>query len=451
MAKKKINQKVFQAIIEARKYSEIRSVFDEYNIVDLASLCETLNLESILLLFKILKKEIGSELFTYLDFNKQQELLEAFSGPEIEKMLDNLYSDDIVDFIEELPSNLVTKLLRYAGEDQRKNINLLLSYPEDSAGALMSVDFVELKRSDSVKRAIGRIKSQGRSAETISHSYIVDENRTLVGSIRLREILFANEEELISNLMETDVIAVETHDDQEAVANNFKKYDFSVVPVVNNEFKLMGIITVDDIIDVMVEETTEDMQKIAAINPMYGSYIDTSSFDMAKSRIAWLAVLMVSATFTGLILQGYEDALTYIPALAVSLPMIMSTAGNAGSQASIMVIREIALENLSLKDFGRVLFKELKVAFVIGAILFAINVIRLLLFNPENSIQIDLVISLTIFITVLLAKATGGLLPLFALSIKQDPAAMASPLITTIVDALALLVYFNLAIRFIPI
>lgn len=449
MAKKKLNLKIFKAIIEARKYSEIRSVFEDYNIVDLASLVTDCDFESILLLFKILKKEISAELFTYLPTNIQQDIIEAFSGPEIEKMLENLYTDDIVDFLEELPSNLVTKLLRNASVDQRANINLLLSYPEDSAGSMMTVDFVELKRNNTVKQAIARIKRQGKGAETITNSYVVDENRTLVGSVRLRDILFAQEDKMIEDIMEIDVIAINTHDDQEEVSNTFKKYDYNVLPVVNNEFKLMGIITVDDIIDVMVEETTEDMQKIAAINPMDGSYIETSTFIMAKSRITWLVILMVSATFTGFILQGYEDALAYIPALAVSLPMIMSTAGNAGSQASIMVIRDIALDNLVLKDFLKVLLKELRIAFVIGLILFAVNVVRLLIFNPENSIQVDLVISLTIFVTILLAKTTGGLLPLLALALKQDPAAMASPLITTIVDALALLVYFNLAIRFI--
>lgn len=451
MAKKKMNKKVFCAIIEARKYSEIRLIFEEYNIVDLANLVENLELESILLLFKILKKDISAELFTYLPSNIQQDVIEAFSGPEIEKMLENLYTDDIVDFIEELPSNLVTKLLRNASVDQRANINLLLSYPEDSAGSMMTVDFVELKRNNTVKQAIARIKRQGKVAETIANSFIVDENRTLVGSIRLREILFADEEEIIENLMETDVIAVTTHDDQEAVANTFKKYDYSVLPVVNNEFKLMGIITADDIIDVMVEETTEDMQKIAAINPMDGSYKETTTFLMAKSRITWLIILMVSATFTGFILQGYESALALFPALAVSLPMIMSTGGNAGSQSSVVVIRELALDNLKLKDFWKVFFKELKVAFIIGLILFVVNMIRLLILNPTNTLQIDFVISLTIFVTILLAKTTGGLLPLIALALKQDPAAMASPLITTIVDALALLVYFNLAINFIKL
>jgi magnesium transporter len=449
--RKKINKKVFIALIAARKVSEIRALFEFYNIIDLATLCEDLNLEALLMLFKVLRKDIGAELFTYLSFNKQQEVIEAFSGPEIKRMLENLYSDDIVEFIDELPSNLATKILRHASEDQRADINLLLSYPEDSAGSMMTVDFVELKRTDSVKRAINRVKQQGRVAETITNCYIVDENRSLVGSIRLRDILFAEEDEIIEDLMETDVIALLTSDDQEQVANTFKKYDYNVLPVVNNEFKLMGVITVDDVLDVMYEETTEDMQKIAAIQPTDGSYKETNILEMTKSRIVWLVVLMVSATFTGFILQGYEEALTYIPALAISLPMIMSTAGNAGSQASIMVIREIALEEVKLTDLWKVMVKELKIALVIGLILFVINVLRLMIFNPENSIQVDLVISLTIFVTVLLAKATGGLLPLLALAIKQDPAAMASPLITTIVDALALLVYFNLAIRFIPI
>ena len=296
MARRKINKNVFMGLIQARTYSEIRAIFDSYNIVDLASLCEGLNLEDLLMVFKILRKDLGAELFTYLSYPKQEEVIEAFSGPEIKRMLENLYSDDIVEFIDELPSNLVTKILRHASEDQRADINLLLSYPEDSAGSMMTVDFVELKRKDSVKRAIARIKQQGKVAETITNCYIVDEDRTLVGSIRLREILFADEEDTIEDIMDTDVIAIETHDDQEKVASTFKKYDYNVLPVVNNEFKLMGIITVDDVLDVMVEETTEDMQKMAAILPTLGSYQDMGMVDMAKSRISWLVVLMVSAT-----------------------------------------------------------------------------------------------------------------------------------------------------------
>ena len=251
--------------------------------------------------------------------------------------------------------------------------------------------------------------------------------------------------------MDTDVISVMTNDDQEVVANVFKKYDFSVLPVVNDEKRLIGIITADDIIDVLYEETTEDIQKMAAIMPTEGSYIETSILDMAKSRITWLIILMVSATFTGFIIQGYESTLALIPALAASMPMIMSTAGNAGSQSSIMVIRGISVDDMTIKDIGLVVWKELQVGFVIGVMMFVVNVLRLLIFTPDVGLMTDLVISVTVFITILMAKVTGGLLPLVALIFKQDPAAMASPLITTIVDALALIVYFNLAIRFLAI
>jgi magnesium transporter len=449
--RKKLHKKVFKALIEGRKFQEIRDSFNYYNMVDLALMVEECSFDQILMLFRILKREISAEMFTYLSSNKQEELITAFTSPEIKGMLENLYSDDIVDFLEELPSNLVKKILQSASEDQRSEINLLLSYPEDSAGYMMTTDFVELKISDTVKRAITRIKTQGKVAETISNCYIVNENRTLVGSIRLREFLFADEEDMIEDIMDSDVISVMTSDDQEVVANVFKKYDFSVIPVVNDEEKLIGIITADDIIDVIYEETTEDIQKIAAIIPMEGSYTETSIFEMAKSRVSWLIILMVSATFTGLIIQGYEQTLTLIPALAASMPMIMSTAGNAGSQSSIMVIRGISVDNMNIKDFWLVIWKELKIGLVIGLILFGVNVARLMIFTPDVSIQTDLVISTTVFITILMANITGGLLPLIALIFKQDPAAMASPLITTIVDALALIVYFKLAMQFLSI
>lgn len=449
--RKKLHKKVFKALIEGRKFQEIRDVFNYYNMVDLALMVEDCSLDQVLMLFKILKREISAEMFTYLSNNKQEELINAFTSLEIKGMLENLYSDDIVDFLEELPSNLVKKILQSATEDQRYEMNLLLSYPEDSAGYMMTTDFVELKLSDTVKRAITRIKTQGKVAETISNCYIVNENRTLVGSIRLREILFADEDEMISEIMDTDVISVVTSDDREEVANVFKKYDFSVLPVVNDEEKLIGIITADDIIDVILEETTEDIQKIAAITPMEGSYTETNILEMAKSRVSWLIILMVSATFTGLIIQGYEQTLTLIPALAASMPMIMSTAGNAGSQSSIMVIRGISVDNMSIKDFWLVIWKELKIGLVIGLVLFVVNVLRLMIFTPNVGFTTDLVISTTVFITILMANITGGLLPLVALIFKQDPAAMASPLITTIVDALALIVYFKLAMHFLSI
>ncbi len=449
--RKKLHKKVFKALIEGRKFQEIRDTFNYYNMVDLALMVEECSLDQVLMLFKILKREISAEMFTYLSTQKREELINAFTSPEINGMLENLYSDDIIDFLEELPSNLVKKILQSASDDQKSEIKLLLSYPEDSAGYMMTTDFVELKVNDTVKRAITRIKTQGKVAETISNCYIVNENRTLVGSIRLREIIFADEDEMISELMDSDVISVLTSDDREVVANVFKKYDYSVLPVVNNEKKLIGIITADDIIDVIYEETTEDIQKIAAITPIEGSYTETNIVEMAKSRVTWLIILMVSATFTGFIIQGYEQTLTLIPALAASMPMIMSTAGNAGSQSSIMVIRGISVDNMNIKDFWLVIWKELKIGLVIGLTLFIVNVIRLMIFTPNVSIEADLVISFTVFITILMANITGGLLPLVALIFKQDPAAMASPLITTIVDALALIVYFKLAMQFLAI
>lgn len=445
MKKRKLNQHVFNAMVEGRKYAEIRSCFDTYNLIDVAALAQNLETEQLLMLFKILRREVSSEMFTYLSAEKQEEVVNAFTSDEISRMLNNLMSDDIVEFLGELPANLVKKILIAASPEQRSEINHLLAYPEDSVGSIMSPEFVELKATDTVKRAITKIRSQGKITDVITNCYVIDANRRLVGSIRLREILFNDEDQLIGDLMETDVKYVHTTDDQEAATETFRKYDLSVLPVVNDEQRLIGIITADDIIDVLTEETTEDIHKMAAIIPIDDSYLNTSVWTMFKSRIAWLIVLMVSATFTGLILQGYEAELTLIPALASAMPMILSTAGNAGSQSSIMVIRGISVDGLRLGDVKRVLWKELQIALVIGAILFAVNYVRLLVFMPQIGQATTLVICLTVFITVVLAKLSGGILPLIALFFKQDPAAMASPLITTVVDALALYIYFNLA------
>jgi magnesium transporter len=397
-------------------------------------------------LFKTLKKDITAQIFTYLTYEKKQEIIQSFTSVEIMAMLDNLYTDDIVDFLEEMPANIVKQVLNSASAEQRADINLLLSYPEYSAGSIMSTDFVELEATDTVARAIRKIKQQGKTAETISVSYVISQNRELVGTVRLRDILLAETEDTIEDLMDVDVISVKTHDDQESVAHVIKRYDITVVPVVNDENRLIGIITVDDIIDILEDEVTEDIQKMAAIMPIEGSYLKTSVKEMTKSRITWLLVLMVSATFTGTIISGYEDALLLIPALAASIPLIMSTAGNAGSQASAMVIRGIAVGELSVSDYLKVIFKEVQVAILSGLVLFAINWLRLMIFTPETSMTVDLVISLTLMLTVVISKLVGGVLPLLAMFFKQDPAAMAAPLITTMVDAVALMIYFNLAV-----
>lgn len=438
-------------LIEDRKISNLRYLFDELNVVDLAELVEQLDNEQVLFLFKTLKKEVSAEIFTYLSADVKEDVIQSFTSNQITSMLDNLYSDDIVDFLEEMPANVVRHVLLAATKEQREDINLLLSYPENSAGSLMSLDFVELEAKDTIAKAIKKIKQQGTKAETIQVSFVIDEKRILVGTISLRRILFAKDDELIEDLMDIDMIYVETHDDQESVAKVFAKYDMNVVPVVNDEQRLIGILTIDDIIDVVQEEITEDIHKMAAILPLEESYMETSILDISKSRVPWLLILMISATFTGNIIANYEDRLSLIPALAYFIPMIMGAGGNAGSQASSMVIRGIAIDQLSSKDYLRVLSKELSVAFLSGAVLFVANLARLIFFMPSTDIKVDLVVSATLFLTIIVAKLVGGMLPLLAKSLKQDPAAMAAPLITTIVDAVALLIYFGLAVYILQI
>ena len=438
-------------LIDSRNINNLRYLFDEINTVDLAELVEQLNVEQILFLFKTLKKDVSAQIFAYLSYDIKEDVIKSFTSGEITSMLDNLYSDDIVDFLEEMPANIVRHVLLAASSEQRDEINLLLSYPENSAGSLMSLAFVELKAKDTIAKALNKVKLQGKKAETIQLSFVIDSKRKLVGTISLRKMLFAKDSDLVEDLMDIDMIFVETHDDQEFVARVFSKYDTNVIPVVNDEQRLIGIVTVDDIIDVVQEEITEDIHKMAAIVPLDESYMETSSYQISKSRIPWLLVLMISATFTGNIIVGFEDRLSIIPALAYFIPMIMGAGGNAGSQASSMVIRGIAIDQLSSKDYWKVLKKELGVAFLCGLVLFSANLARLMIFMPSIDLKIDLVVSATLFLTILVAKLVGGLLPLLAKSIKQDPAAMAAPLITTIVDAVALLIYFSLAVSILQI
>lgn len=438
-------------LIALRQIKVLRELFDELNLIDLTELVEQLDFEEILFLFKTLKKDVTASVFTYLPYEVKQQIIQTFTGGEITKMLDNLYSDDIVDFLEEMPANVVKHVLQAASPTQRAEINLLLSYPENAAGSLMSTDFVELEANDTVLKAITKIKRQGKDAETISVCYVINDQRQLVGTVRLRTILFAEDQQLISELMDIDFIAVYTHDDQEQVARTISKYDLTVIPVVNDEERLIGIITIDDIIDVFEEEVTEDIQKMAAIIPMEGSYLKAKSVQMTKNRIVWLLILMVSATFTGSIIDSYQDQLVLIPALAYFIPMIMSTAGNAGAQASTMVIRGISIDQLGVKDYWSVILKETQVAIYSGLVLFVVNVLRLLIFMPQTSWTVDMVVSLTLFLTVVVSKFVGGLLPLVAELFHQDPAAMAAPLITTIVDAVALIIYFSLAMTFLNI
>lgn len=446
-----ITVELLQELIEGKQIKKLREYFDEYNIVDLAEKVQLLSLTEVLFLFKVLRKDITAELFSYFDADQQKLLIEAFTGNEIQEILDNLFTDDITDMIEDLPSNLVNKILKAATLEQRSEINLLLSYPESSAGSIMSTDFVELKETDTIGQALKKIKRQGKIAETVNHCYVIDAARELVGIIPLKDVLFQNPEELIEEHMETAIVSVKTHDDQEEVAQVMRKYDLLVVPVVNDQERLIGIITIDDIMDIMEEEVTEDIQKMAAIRPTDESYLKTSVIKMTMSRIPWLLILMVSATITGMILTGFEEALAAIPALAAFVPMVMGTAGNAGGQASVMVIRGITVDGLNVKDTIKVILKESRISLMIGTILFIVSIVRIMILPPDVLIDVALVVSVSLVISVVIANILGGFLPLVALAFKQDPAAMAAPLITTLIDAFALLIYFVLCKQFLGI
>ena len=437
-------------LIDGKEVKILREVFDEFNIVDLAEHVDKLEINDILFILKVIRKEITGELFTYLDSETQSKVIDVFTSNEIRSILDNMYTDDVVDVMGELPANLVKKVLQSATSQQRDELNTILSFKPGTAGYLMSTDFVELKDTDTVGSAIRRIKRQGKVAETISYCYITSK-RKLVGTISLREILFENEDEMICDLMNKDVICVKTDSDQEEVAYLASKYDILVIPVVNDEECLIGIITVDDILDVIEEEVTEDIQKMAAIVPVEDSYLKTSVWDMAKSRLPWLCGLMITATLTGSILAEFENALAAIPALSSFVPMIMGTAGNAGSQASIMVIRGISVDGLTFKNIWEVLWKELRVGVLCGMLLFAVVLARMMLLPPDVTMKIAGVIAVSMLIAMIVAKMVGGLLPLIAESLHQDPAAMAAPLITTIVDTLALLIYFVVSVKILGI
>jgi len=435
----------FRVLIETKRVKELRIVFEEWHPADIADMLTYLSLEEILFLFKTINKEQTSQVFSYCTIETQERLIEAFSGPQIKSILEHVEFDDVVDFLEELPDNLVRKVLQNASDSQRQEINILLSYHPNSAGALITTKYVEINEEDTLKEAINKVRSQGKGAASIQTCFVVNQNDRLIGTARLKDMMTNPEDERVSEIMETDVISVNTKDDREEVVKVFSKYDLSVVPVVNDQFCLVGIITVDDVIDVIEEEATEDIQKMAAINPLEGSYLQTSVMDMFKSRIPWLLVLMISATLTGLVMEAYAHITVALTSLVMFIPMLMDTAGNAGSQASAMVIRGIAIDHLDIKDFFVVLWKEMKASVITGIILFVVNVLRIVIFSPSLGWGIAVLVSIAIFFTIMLANLIGGSLPLVALLIKVDPAAMAGPVITTLVDVVALIIYFNMA------
>lgn len=431
-------------LIEQGKYAAVREELVNMNVVDIALLFEQLETERIVIVFRILPKDMAADVFSYMSSKLQRYVVESISDREIESIIDELFFDDTIDFLEEMPSNVVKKVLKNTDAQKRKLINQFLNYPEDSAGSIMTIEYVDLKKEMTVKQALDRIRKTGIDKATVDTCYVTDSHRILEGYITIRKLILSDELEIIANLMETDEIHINTHDDQEEIAMLFKKYDYVVMPVVDHEKRLVGIVTVDDIIDVIDQETTEDFQKMAAMQPSEKEYLKTSSLQLARHRIPWLLVLMISATFTGAIIRKYDYALQSVAVLAAYIPMLMDTGGNAGSQSSTLIIRGLALGEIKLSDILSVIWKEFQVSILVGIVLSVVNFARVYFFDGVG-ILVSLTISITLVATVVLAKIVGSFLPIAAKKFNLDPAIMAGPLITTIVDTVALIVYFATA------
>ena len=431
-------------LARSKQYARLRDLFLPMEPADIALLLEESGGELMPLLYRLLPKELAAEVFVELESDSQEMLINGFSNTELKEVLDELYLDDAVDIVEEMPANVVKKILRHVDEETRKMINQVLNYPKDSAGAMMTMEYVDLKRSMTVEQAFDRIRATGLDSETIYTCYVTDAGRRLEGVLTIKELLLAQDEQLIAELMETDVITAETTEDQEEAVARMMRYDFISLPVVDKEGRLVGIVTVDDVMDVMEEEATEDFEKMAAMLPSEKPYLKTSVFQLAKNRIPWLLILMLSSTITGAILVKYETAFAAVPLLVSFIPMLMDTGGNSGSQSSTMVIRGMALGEIEPSDVLKVLWKEIRVGFMVGFVLAVVNFIRLMIQYPGNT-MICVTVVISMFATVVAAKTIGCTLPIGAKVLKLDPAIMASPMITTIVDAVSLMVYFNLA------
>ena len=433
-----------EELLKNKNYTTIRLMLEEYNVVDIATVIESLKTIELVKVFRLLPKDMAADVFSYLNSDKQQEIVESLNNSELALIIDDLYADDAVDLIEEMPAIVVKRLIGVANEQTRKEINLLLQYPEDSAGSMMTTEFVDLDEDMTIRDAIRKIRNVGKDSETIDPCYVTNPKREILGYITLRRLLLSQSNQLIKDVMEDNVICVNTHDDQENVAHRFQKYDFITMPVVDNEKRLVGIVTVDDIIDIIQEETTEDIEKMAAIVPTDKPYLKMGVFETFKTRIPWLLLLMISASITGKIIQGYEAALSSYVILTSFIPMLMDTGGNSGAQASVSIIRALSLNELRFKDTPKIVWKEFRVSILIGLVLAIANFIKIILID-QTSLIVAFVVCMTLFLTVVIAKLVGCLLPIGAQKIGFDPAIMASPFITTIVDALSLIVYFNIA------
>ncbi len=437
-------------LIENRQYTRLRQELAEQQEADVAAALEELPGEEMIKVFRILPKTMAADVFAYLSIETEQMIITALTDREAANIINNLMADDATDLMEEMPAGVVKKLLANANAETRRDINHLLRYPEDSAGSIMTVEFVDLKVNLTVEQAIERIRKTGIDKETINICYVLDTERHLIGTVSLRYLLLRKADEIIGDFMNDNIISVNTMTDQEEVAQIFSKYDFTAMPVVDNENRLVGIITIDDVVDIMQEEATEDIEKMAAIIPTDKPYMKTGVFETWKKRIPWLLLLMISATVTGKIITHYEDALgTYI-VLTAFIPMLMDTGGNAGGQASVTIIRGLSLNEIEFGDMFRVIWKEIRVAALCGITLAAANFVKILLID-HVSVSVALVVCLTLVLAVLFAKIVGCTLPMFAQKVGFDPAVMASPFITTIVDALSLAIYFTIATQLLNI
>ena len=437
-------------LLEQNKLAELKEILINENPIDIADVFEDFPKEKYLIIFKLLPKDFSSEVFSYLSPEKQQEVIENITDDEIKFIVEDMYLDDTVDFIEEMPANIVDKILKNTSSDKRKLINQMLKYPENSAGSVMTVEYISFKDNYTVKQAIEYYRKVAIDKEETDICFVTDTKKKLVGIISLKTLILSKDDSYIQDEMDTNFVSVLTLDDQEEIAALFRKYDLTTMPVVDHEDRLVGVITVDDIVDVIDQENTEDIQKMAAMNPSDEEYLKESVVSLAKHRILWLLVLMISATFTGLVIKKYEDILQSAVYLATFIPMLMDTGGNAGSQSATLVIRGIALEEIEFSDIFKVIWKELRVSILVGFILSAVNFIRIYYFT-NSSLETSLVVAISMFLTVIMAKVVGGVLPLIAKSLKIDPAIMASPLITTIVDTAALIIFFKLSVIFLHI
>ena len=445
-------EKALLKMLSEKKYASLRDILTTMKHIDMTGLFDDLEEKQIPVMFRLLPKEQAAETFVEMEPDAQQLLIQGFSDNELREVLDELYVDDAADLVEEMPANVVRRILAQADPEMRRSINQILRYPENSAGALMTMEYVSLRPEMTVEEAILRIRRQGVDKETIYTCYVLEKDRTLLGIVTVKDLLLAESDDTeIREIMTEAVISVNTQDDQEEVAKMFSKYNFLALPVVDTENRMVGIVTFDDAMDVMEEEATEDMEIMAAMTPSEKSYLKSTPFDLYKHRIPWLMLLMVSATFTGMIISSFESALALLPALTAFIPMLMDTGGNCGSQSSVTVIRSLSLDELEFSDLLTVMWKEVRTALLCGATLavlcFAkvLLVDRLLMGNASISLSVDLVICLALGVTVVIAKIVGCTLPLLAKKLGFDPAVMASPFITTIVDALSLLVYFLFA------